>query len=242
MLQEIRQVHEQSRRNYGSPKVCQTLRANGEACNHKRVERLMRENGIRAKRARKFKATTNSKHNQPVAENVLARQFTVEEPNKVWCGDITYIWTDEGWVYLAVFLDLYSRLVVGWSMSERMTSDLVVDALMMGMGRRGRAVNPLIHSDRGRQYASTIFRERLAAWECLQSMSRKGNCWDNAVSESFFSGLKLELVHHERFRTRQEAIDKTFDYIEVFYNRQRIHAAVGYKTPAEYEEQNNRAA
>lgn len=242
LLGKIRLVHQQSRGNYGSPKVVRKLRMEGESCNHKRVEKLMRGNGIRAKRARKFKATTNSTHTLPVADNLLGRKFTVTRPNEVWCGDITYIWTDEGWLYLAVLLDLYSRAVVGWSMGERMTSQLVVDALIMGIGRRGRAVSPLVHTDRGSQYASQAFREQLEIYLCRQSMSRKGNCWDNAVSESFFSALKLELVHQRRFRSRREARDEVFDYIEVFYNRERIHSAAGYLSPAEYEEGYKRAA
>lgn len=242
LLEKIRLVHRQSRGNYGSPKVVRKLHAEGERCNHKRVEKLMRGNGIRSKRARKFKATTNSKHSLPVAENLLGREFTVTRPNEVWCGDITYIRTDEGWLYLAVFLDLYSRAVVGWSMGERMTSQLVVDALLMGISRRGRVVSPLVHTDRGSQYAGSAFREQLKIYLCRQSMSRKGNCWDNAVSESFFSALKLELVHQRRFRTREEARDEVFDYIEVFYNRERIHSAAGYLSPAEYEEKYKRAA
>jgi transposase InsO family protein len=242
LLEKMRAIHEESRKNYGSPKVHRKLRQSGEQCKHKRVEKLMKENGIRAKRARKFRATTNSNHSDPVAGKVLERRFTVSQADEVWCGDITYIWTDEGWLYLAVFIDLYSRMVVGWSMSERMTSQLVVDALEMGISRRGRAVSPLIHSDRGSQYASSSFREQLEIYLCRQSMSRKGNCWDNAVSESFFSALKLELVHHSRFRTRQEAVDQVFDYIEVFYNRKRIPSAAANLSPAEYEEQYRRAA
>jgi transposase InsO family protein len=234
-------IHKESRNQYGSPKVYRHLRKLGEACNHKRVERLMREGGIRAKRVKKFKVTTNSRHSEPVAENVLDRAFTVSEPNKVWVSDITYLWTAEGWLYLAIFLDLFSRMVVGWSMSERMTSELVVSAFEMGQKRRG-GVSPMIHSDRGGQYASASFREELAAQGCPQSMSRRGNCWDNAVAESFFSALKLELVEGERFDSRCEAKGKVFDYIEVFYNRSRIHSATGYLSPAEYEEKFKRAA
>lgn len=201
----------------------------------------MRENSIRAKRVKKFKVTTNSRHNEPVADNVLARAFRVSKPDLVWVSDVTYIWTDEGWLYLAIFLDLFSRMIVGWSMSERMTSELVVDAFLMGQQRRG-GVCPMIHSDRGSQYASTAFRERLEAWKCQQSMSRKGNCWDNAVAESFFSALKLELVQEKRFNKRQEAVDEVFDYIEVFYNRSRIHSANEYLSPVEYEERFKPAA
>jgi transposase InsO family protein len=202
----------------------------------------MRVNGIRAKRVKKFKLTTNSRHSEPVADNLLDRAFKASEPDKAWVSDITYIWTDEGWLYLAVFLDLFSRLVVGWSISERMTSELIEDAFHMGQHRRGLRVSPLIHSDRGSQYASSSFREQLKVYYCQQSMSRRGNCWDNAVAESFFSALKLELIHDERFESRWEAKGKIFDYIEVFYNRSRIHSATGYLSPAEYEEKYKRAA
>jgi len=239
---QIRAIHDESRQSYGSPKVCRKLRQSGETLNHKRVERLMRVHGIKAKRARKFKATTTARHNLPVAENVLGRRFQTTRPDEVWASDITYIWTAEGWLYLVVFLDLYSRLVVGWAVSEQLTAGFVEQAFMMGQQRRGEAVSPLVHSDRGSQYASSSFRERLAAWKCPQSMSRKGNCWDNAVAESFFGVLKSEMVHHERFATRQEAKDKLFDYIEVFYNRSRIHSATGYLSPAEYEARFQRAA
>lgn len=234
-MRQIRAIHAESRGHYGSPKVYRCLRRGAKAINHKRVERLMREHGLRAKRAGKFRATTTSRHRLPVAENVLERNFSVGAPDEVWTSDITYIWTDEGWLYLAVFLDLYSRLVVGWSVSESLTTEFVEQAFMQGQRRRGTAVSPLVHSDRGSQYASSAFRARLAAWNCQQSMSRQGNCWDNAVSESFFGILKSELVHHERFATRREAKDKLFDYIEVFYNRSRIHSASDYFAPAEYE-------
>lgn len=235
LLEKIKAVHEGSRRTYGSPKVHRKLRREGEPVNHKRVERLMRENGLKAKRVKKFRRTTDSRHALPVAENVLERRFSVARPDQVWTTDITYIWTDEGWLYLVVFLDLYARLVVGWAVSERLTTEFVEQAFVQGQARRGKAVAPLVHSDRGSQYASAAFTERLATWGCAQSMSRKGNCWDNAVSESFFSVLKTELIQHERFATRQEAKDKIFDYIEVFYNRSRIHSAAEYFAPAEYE-------
>ena len=235
LLERIKAIHAESRGLYGSPKILRKLRRGGERVNHKRVESLMRANDIKAKRVKKFRQTTDSRHSLPVAENVLERNFSVARPDEVWTTDITYIWTEEGWLYLVVFLDLYSRLVVGWTVSARMTSELVEAAFLQAQRRRGDAVSPLVHSDRGSQYASTTFKERLAAWGCQQSMSRKGNCWDNAVTESFFGNLKNELVHHERFASRQEAKDKLFDYIEVFYNRSRIHSATGYFAPAEYE-------
>ena len=241
LLCKIQSLHTESRNNYGSPKIYRRLRQQGEECNHKRVERLMRQNGIRAKRAKKFKVTTDSRHSEPVADNILARGFKVCEPDKVWVSDITYVWTDEGWLYLAVFVDLFSRMVVGWSMSDRMTTELILEAFVMGQGRRG-GVSPMVHSDRGSQYASARFRDELAANSCQQSMSRRGNCWDNAVAESFFGVLKLELVDDERFRRRQEARDSIFEYIEVLYNRSRIHSAAGYLSPAEYEEKFKLAA
>jgi putative transposase len=244
LLERIRTLHEESRGVYGSPKVQRRLRQEGIEVNHKRVERLMREEGLRAKRSgRKYRPqTTDSRHSLPVAENRLSREFKAGRPDQKWVSDITYIWTDEGWLYLAVFLDLYSRMVVGWATADRVTAELVERAFLQGQRRRGRAVTPLVHSDRGSQYASAAFRQKLSAWECQQSMSRKANCWDNAVAESFFSVLKEELIHHERFATRQEAKDKLFDYIEVFYNRQRIHSAAEYLSPAEYEARFKQAA
>ncbi len=235
LVEKIKAIHNESRRTYGSPKVYRRLRHDGEQVNHKRVARLMRDHNIKAKRVKKFTRTTDSRHGLPVADNVLARNFTTARPDEVWTSDITYIWTDEGWLYLVVFLDLYSRLVVGWTVSDKLTSEFVARAFLQAQTRRGSAVSPLVHSDRGSQYASAAFKEQLAAWECRQSMSRKGNCWDNAVTESFFGILKNELIHHERFRTRQEAKDQLFDYIEVFYNRSRIHSAINYFAPAEYE-------
>jgi transposase InsO family protein len=235
LMGKVEAAHAESRGIYGSPKVYRQLRREGERVNHKRVERLMRENGLRAKRAEKSKRTTDSRHDLPVAENVPARQFSPERPDEVWASDITYVWTAEGWLYLVVFLDLYSRLVVGWAVSESLEAGFVEAAFLQGQARRGGAVSPLVHSDRGSQYASAAFRERLSAWGCSQSMSRRANCWDNAVTESFFGVLKAEMIHHERFATRQEARDKLFDYIEVFYNRSRIHSATDYFAPAEYE-------
>lgn len=242
LLVKIRQIHEASRRNYGSPKVYKKLRQAGEQVNHKRVERLMKEHGVRAKRVKKFKATTSSRHTLPVAGNILNREFQQAAPDRAWAGDITYIWTEEGWLYLAVFIDLFSRMVVGWSMSERMTSELVESALLMGVARRGGQAPLLVHTDRGSQYASASFRELVGKAFSTQSMSRKGNCWDNAVAESFFSALKLEVVHEERFRTRGEATLAIFDYIEVFFNRERIHSANDYLSPAEYERRFRQAA
>ncbi len=235
LVEKIKATHAESRSTYGSPKIYRKLRQAGETVNHKRVARLMKKHGLKAKRVKKFKRTTDSRHSLPVAENVLARNFKTTRPDTVWASDITYVWTAEGWLYLVVFLDLFSRLVVGWAVSASLETEFVEAAFIQGQRRRGGAVAPLVHSDRGSQYASAAFRARLQAWGCQQSMSRKANCWDNAVSESFFGILKNELVHHEHFATRQEAKDKLFDYIEVFYNRMRIHSAADYFAPAEYE-------
>ncbi|TPQ24330.1 hypothetical protein C2U68_20340 [Methylomonas koyamae] len=193
------------------------------------------------KTKRKFKATTNSKHHLPVADNHLDRQFAVQRPNQVYAGDITYIHTQEGWLYLAVVIDLFSRQIVGWSMAEHIRTKLVNDALLMAIWKRKPAQGLLWHTDRGSQYASESHRALLKQHGICQSMSRKGNCWDNAVSESFFHTLKTELIHHQTFRNRVEARQAVFEYIEVFYNRERLHSANGYLSPADYELQQKAA-
>jgi transposase InsO family protein len=235
LLKEIKVIHKDSRGNYGSPRVHETLKGNGIHCNHKTVEKIMKDNGIRAKRKKKFKVTTDSNHKLPVAENVLNRQFQTKEKDQVWVSDITYVETKEGWLYLAVFIDLYSRKVLGWSMSPWMTAEFVLNAFRMAIAKRNGKVTPLVHSDRGSQFASDLFRAELKLRSCPQSMSRKGNCWDNAVAESFFSTLKTELIHHEKFKTKKEAEEKIFDYVEIFYNRQRIHSTLNYMTPEKFE-------
>lgn len=237
LLERIKAVHRKSRKTYGSPRVHVQLVAEGERCGRGRVERLMRANGIRAKQKRKFVATTDSKHDLPVAENILDREFRVEEPNTVWSSDITYIPTDEGWLYLAGVLDLCSKTVVGWSMSESLEKGLVMDALRMAHRRRRPGAGLIHHSDRGSQYASDDYRKLLKDYGMQMSMSRKGDCWDNAVMESFFGTLKKELVHHRRYRTRAEARRDIFEFIEVFYNRERLHSSLGYMSPAAYEKQ-----
>lgn len=235
LLWEIKVVHERNRKTYGSPRVTAELRAQGVVCSENRVARLMRVNGIRAKTKRKFKATTDSKHRLPVAPNLLERQFSVDHPNQVWLSDITYVWTAEGWLYLAGVLDLYSRMVVGWSMGARLTSRLTVDALTQAIGRRRVQPGLLHHSDRGSQYAAGDYQCLLLQHGMICSMSRKGDCYDNAVMESFFATLKRELVLCERFATRDDAKAKIFEYIEVFYNRQRRHSSLGYQSPVEFE-------
>jgi putative transposase len=224
------EIHVESRQTYGSPRIHAQLKEEGIHCNVKTVEKLMKQHEIAARRKRKYKSTTDSKHDLPIAPNVLNREFAVEEPDEVWVSDITYIDTHEGWLYLAVFIDLFSRTVVGWSMSHEMTSKLVIDAFRMAVGKRGRA--PLVaHSDRGSQYASESFRVELDRACSIQSMSRKGNCWDNAVAESFFGALKSEMIYHHDFKTREQAQDSTFNYIEIFYNKRRLHSGLGYITP-----------
>lgn len=235
LLEEVKVIHAESRSNYGSPRIHRALSNKGVHCNKKTVAALMKENGIHARRKKKFKQTTDSKHNRPVAENILDRNFEPQSQDQAWAGDITYVWTDEGWLYLAVFIDLYSRKILGWSMSNRMTADLVLNAFRMAVFRRGKQVNPLVHSDRGSQYASELFTNALGASGCKQSMSRKGNCWDNACVESFFGSLKTELVHHEKFKTRAEAEEKLFEYMEIFYNQIRLHSTLNYMSPDDFE-------
>jgi putative transposase len=232
LLLRIMEIFEESRQTYGCPRIYAQLRAEGYRCGKNTVERLMRKNDIRPITKRKFRVTTDSKHDLPIAPNVLDRQFEVEEPDEAWVSDITYIPTAQGWLYLCVFIDLYSRMVVGWSMAANMKAELVLDAFNMGVERRGRA--PIVaHSDRGSQYASALFRDELAKHDCIQSMSRRGNCWDNAVAESFFATLKTELIFHESFRSRIHASTAVFDHIEIFYNKKRRHSALGHLTPEE---------
>jgi putative transposase len=235
ILMEIKESHKNSRRVYGSPRITDELQAKGIVCSRNRVARIMKVHGIFAKTAKKFKATTNSNHNLPVAENLLNQNFTAEKPNTVWVSDITYIWTLEGWLYLAVILDLYSRQVIGWAMSNRMTSGLVIKALYQAIGRRKPGIGCVFHSDQGVQYASADFRDVLKAYSFIQSMSRKGNCYDNAVAESFFHTLKIEHVYDYRYETRAEATQSIFEYIEMFYNRQRRHSSLGYRSPVSFE-------
>jgi putative transposase len=236
LLRQIREAHQRSRCTYGSPRITQELRAQGHRVGENRIAELMRAAQIRARSARKWRATTQSAHRLPVAENTLARQFTVVQPNRVWAGDLTYVWTAQGWLYLAVVLDLYSRTVIGWAMSDRLCADLATQALTMALWRRKpRRGGLLYHSDRGVQYAARDYQQLLAEHGIACSMSRKANCWDNAVVESFFHTLKVELVHHRRYLTRDEARQDIFEWIEVFYNRARRHSTLGYRSPAEFE-------
>ena len=236
LSQEIFEIHQESFCTYGSPRVYRELKRRGKHIGEKRIVRLMRKDGLKAKTKRKFKVTTDSRHNFPVAANLLNREFTPEKPNQVWASDITYIWTAEGWLYLAVVMDLFSRTIVGWSMSERMTRELVLNAFVMATKRRNPPSGLLHHSDRGSQYASADYQDILAKYGAICSMSRKGNCWDNAPVESFFGTLKREHVFHNRYLNRAQARQSIFVYIEQFYNRKRIHSALGYRTPSEMEQ------
>lgn len=231
----IRIIHKQSDRIYGSPKITDELRKMGLKCNHKRVERLMRVNGIYSKVKKKFKITTHSKHKRPVADNLLKRDFAASKPNKVWTSDITYIWTREGWMYLSVFMDLFNRKIVGWSMKRRLKDNLVTDAFKMAARTRNPSPGLTVHSDRGIQYCSKNFKEQLNKYKCVQSMSSTGDCYDNAVTESFFHILKTELVYHRKYESRHQARKSIFKYIEMFYNRVRIHSYLGGLSPYEYE-------
>lgn len=235
LLSAIRVLHEESRETYGSPRIWGALREQGHQVGEHRVARLMRQANLQAKTVSKWRVTTDSAHRLPVAANHLNRQFTVAAPNQVWAGDLTYIWTREGWLYLAILLDLYSRAVVGWAMEARLTEELTQHALQMALHRRQPKPGLLHHSDRGSQYAANAYQQRLRAAGIRGSMSRRGNCWDNACVESFFGTLKRELIHHRQYHTREEAKQEIFEYLEVFYNRQRRHSTLGYRSPAEFE-------
>ena len=238
LLLEINVAHQKSRRTYGSPRIHAELNANGQVCGRHRVARLMRQHGIVSKHKRKFRITTNSAHSYPVSENLLQRRFDVSRPGQCWVSDITYIPTREGWLYLAVTLDLFHRKVIGWAMDRWITRQLAMDALNMAIGNGCLKSGLIHHSDRGVQYASKEFQARLQANGIQCSMSRKGDCWDNAVAESFFHTLKVELIHGNFYNTRQEAKMAIFEYIEVFYNRQRRHSYLGYLSPVDFEKKN----
>jgi transposase InsO family protein len=235
LAEVVTQVHRHSRGTYGSPRVHAELRARGQRVSRKRVARLMNEQGLAARKRRRFVQTTDSRHNQPVASNLLERNFSPGQPNSTWATDITYVGTRQGWLYLAVVMDLFSRKVVGWSMSQNIDRHLVLNALDMALKGRQPPRGLLHHSDRGSQYASTDYQQALAARGIQCSMSRKGNCWDNAVVESFFSTLKQELVYTTDFATHEQARLALFEYIEVFYNRHRRHSSLGYVSPVDFE-------
>ena len=239
---EIAAIHAESRRCYGSPRVHAELRARGHRTSRKRVVRLMHAQGLAARRRRAFRVTTDSAHAQPVAPNLLARQFAPGTAQRGWVTDITFLATGEGWLYLAVILDLFSRRVLGWALSERLTSPLPLEALRMALARRRPTPGLLHHSDRGTQYVGTAYQGLLARHGIVISMSRRGNCWDNAVAESFFATLKVELVQGASWPTREYARRAIAEYIELFYNPQRRHSSLGYLSPIAFERQAVRAS
>ncbi|MCW9005964.1 MAG: IS3 family transposase [Gammaproteobacteria bacterium] len=235
LINRIRSIHSATRENYGALKTWKALRESGEQCGLHRVERLRRKYAIEAKRMRLFRASNSGRNNEPVPDNVLDRNFHVKQQNRVWVGDITFITTRKGVLFLATVIDLYSRKVVGWSMSDKQNRHLVKDALMMAINSRNPKPGLIHHTDQGIQYSSGDYKALLETHDMVQSMSRKGNCHDNAVAESFFSHLKNELIYHKDFSDRDHARSEIFDYIEVFYNRQRIHQTLGFKSPNDYE-------
>ena len=235
LMKMIKELFEQGRGTYGTRRLKRNLTERGWTVSRRRIGRLLKTLGLSCKTKRKFKVTTDSKHKQPIAPNLLNRQFDVDKQDQYYVGDITYITTQEGWLYLAIVIDLFSRKVVGWSMAKHMRASLVNDALLMALWARKPEKGLIWHTDRGSQYASESHRALLKDHGVIQSMSRKGNCWDNAVAESFFHSLKTEWVHHCQFKTQEEAKQAIFDYIEVFYNRQRLHSANDYLSPVAYE-------
>ncbi len=239
LVAAIQVIHAEVKGRYGSPRMTAELNARGHACSENTVANLMREHGIRAKAPRRFVRTTDSRHGLPVADNVLDRDFAPAGPNATWSADITYVPTADGWLYLAVVEDLFSRMIVGWAMDGTMTSRLVVDALEMAVRRRLPGEGLVAHSDRGSQYASAHYQGLLGRHGITCSMSRVAQCWDNAPVESFFASLKRELVHSERYTTRDEARASIFEYVEAFYNRVRRHSSLGYVSPAEFERTHN---
>ena len=237
LLVHIKAIHAEVRGAYGWPRIWRELLARGIRVGKERVQKLMQLHGIRAKGKRRFKVTTDSKHDSPISPNLLNREFTVAEPDKVWAGDITYIATDEGWLFLAVVIDLFSRQVVGWSLRQDMTRDLVIDALRMAWFKRhpSKQAGLIFHSDRGSQYASRHFRDVLTEYGITSSMSRRGNCWDNACSETLFGSLKVERLHGLRFKTRRQAKDESIAWL-LWYNRARLHSTLAYVSPVQFEQ------
>lgn len=237
LLEWTKKIAESSHYTYGSRRMKKALNALGYPVGRNKAKKLMNEAGVLERYRRKYKVTTNSKHKQPIFENKLNRQFTVEQPNRAYASDITYIWTQEGWLYLAIVIDLFSRKVIGWSMSSRMKAGLACDALKMALWQRRPGHGVIVHSDRGVQYASKAYRTLLTINGCIGSMSRKGDCWDNAVAESFFGRLKQERVMWRNYQTRFEAQQDILNYITMFYNSKRLHSFLDYKTPNQFEKE-----
>lgn len=235
LINKVRAIQKKANGSYGARRISRELRKQGYNIGRHQAGSLMKKAGAEFRARKKFKRTTDSRHKHPVAENILNRQFEVENPDKVWCADITYLWTMQGWLYLAVVLDLFSRKVVGWAMSNRINAQLVVDALRMAYWRRKPPPGLLHHSDRGSQYAAKAYQKELEKYKMVCSMSRKGNCWDNAPAESFFRSLKTERTDDMLYATRDEAKSDAVDYIEMFYNSHRLHSSLGYESPNQYE-------
>ena len=234
---QIRVVYSEHKQRYGAPRIADELKDRGLRCSENRVARRMQKLGLQGIQAKKFKRTTDSNHDKPVAPDLVQQDFTAAAANQKWVSDVTYVWTDEGWLYLAVVMDLYSRAIVGWSMDKRMTQQLVMDALTMALFRRGFPKGVIIHSDRGSQYCSKAYQRLIKVMGLRCSMGRRANCYDNAAMESFFHSLKVELIHRERYATRQAAKAATFEYIEVYYNRKRKHSAIGHQIPMMFEQE-----
>ena len=232
----IKTIYRKNKGTYGSPRITKALNRQNIACSENRVARQMRINDIKAKTKKRFKVTTNSKHNHPVAKNLLDQNFKAQRPNQVWASDITYIWTREGWLYLAVIMDLFGRHIVGWAMDNHLGQELVVNAFKQAIWRRRPPQGVIFHSDQGVQYACQGFRKLLQQHKFIQSMSGKGNCYDNAVVESFFHTLKTELIYFENYRTREDAKNSIFEYIEIYYNRDRMHSTLNYCSPVQFEQ------
>ena len=232
---KITVIYNQHKKRYGAPRITRELKSQDEKCSHTRVARRMKAMGLKAVAKKKFKVTTDSEHSLPVYKNILSRDFTTTSINQKWCCDITYIHTKEGWLYLAVVIDLYSRAVIGWSMGKRMKKSLVCDALMMALFKRKFPKNVIVHSDRGSQYCSIKYQNIIRDYRLVGSMSRKANCWDNAIAESFFHTLKVELIHECVYKTRGQARLSIFQYLEGYYNNRRMHSAINYMTPNEAE-------
>lgn len=235
LSKKIKTIFDDEKSRAGAPRITKRLKNEGELVSKNRVARIMREQGWRAKAAKKYKATTNSNHQLPVAPNLLQQNFLAHKPNEKWVSDITYCWTEEGWLYLAVVMDLYSRKVVGWALSERMTKQLVIDALQMAVWSRKPPRGLIIHSDRGSQYCSYDYQKLLNLHGLVCSMSKRGDCYDNAAMESWNHSFKVEAIHGEKFETRKVAKNNIFEYIEIYYNRKRLHSKLDYQTPTKFE-------